>query len=96
MCICINCKWVDRCITYHDVENNHGVDNICDVPDFKAKNPFIHVNIVKDNNGDYRTDWDVQSCESFENEFGKWSKCCLLYTSPSPRDVNRSRMPSSA
>ena len=48
MCICINCKWVDRCITYHDVENNHG---------------------------DYKTDWDVQSCESFENEFGKWSKC---------------------
>ena len=28
---------VDRCITYHDVENNHGVPNICDVPDFKAK-----------------------------------------------------------
>ena len=28
MCICINCKWVDRCITYHDVENNHGVDHI--------------------------------------------------------------------
>ena len=27
------------------------------------------------NNGDYKTDWDVQSCESFENEFGKWSKC---------------------
>jgi len=25
--------------------------------------------------GDYKTDWDVQSCESFENEFGKWSKC---------------------
>ena len=23
-------------------------------------------------------------------------KCCLLYTSPSPRDDNRSRMPSSA
>jgi len=74
MCICINCKWVDRCITYHDIENNHGVDHICDVPDFKAKKPFIQVNIVKDNNGDYKTDWDVQSCESFENEFGKWSK----------------------
>ena len=75
MCICINCKWVDRCITYHDVENNHDVDHICDLPDFKAKKPIIHVNIVKDNNGDYKTDWDVQSCESFENEFGKWSKC---------------------
>ena len=59
MCICINFKWVDRCITYHDVEDNHGVDHICDLPDFKAKKPFIHVNIVKDNNGDYKTDWDV-------------------------------------
>ena len=34
-----------------------------------------HVNIVEDINGDYKTDWDVQSCESFVNEFGKWSKC---------------------
>ena len=31
--------------------------------------------IVKHNNEVYKTDWDVQSCESFENEFGKWSKC---------------------
>ena len=75
MCICINCKWVDRCITYHDVENNHGFDNISDMPDFKAKNPYIHVSIVKDKNDTYKTDWDVQSCESFTKEFGKWSKC---------------------
>ena len=54
MCICINCKWVDRCITYHDVENNHGVHHICDLPDFKAKKPFIHVNIIKEDNGDYK------------------------------------------
>ena len=26
----------------------------------------------------------------------KWCKTCLLYTSPSPRDRTRSRMPSSA
>ena len=26
----------------------------------------------------------------------KWDMCCLLYTSPSPRDVEESRMPSSA
>ena len=74
MCICINCKWVNRCITYHDVENNHGVSHICDVPDFKAVKPFIHVSIVKDKN-DHKIDWDVQSCESFIEEFGKWSKC---------------------
>ena len=74
MCICINCKWVDRCITYHDVENNHGVDHICKLPDFKAKNPFIHVSIFKDKKGDYKTEWDVQSCASFSEELGKWSK----------------------
>ena len=73
MCICINCKWVNRCITYHDVENNHGVQHICDVPDFKANKPFINVSIVKDK-GDYKTDWDVQSCGSYIEEFGKWSK----------------------
>ena len=75
MCICINCKWVDRCITYHDVENNHGENNLCDVPDFKAKNPLIHVSIVEDNIGNYRTEWDVKSCASFFEEIGKWSKC---------------------
>ena len=74
MCICINCKWVDKCMTYHDVEDNHGVDHICDVPNFKAFKPYIHVFIVKDNNGDYKTDWDVRSCGSFIEEYGKWSK----------------------
>ena len=29
-------------------------------------------------------------------EMVDWSKICLLYTSPSPRDRTRSRMPSSA
>ena len=75
MCICINCKWVDRCITYHDVEKNHDEDHICNVPDFKAKKPSIHVSIVKDKVGYYKTEWDVQSCESFKEEQGKWSKC---------------------
>ena len=27
---------------------------------------------------------------------GEWSSNCLLYTSPSPRDISGSRMPSSA
>ena len=27
---------------------------------------------------------------------GHWTKICLLYTSPSPRDLSTSRMPSSA
>ena len=32
---------------------------------------------------------------SLDKDLGKW-KACLLYTSPSPRDVEESRMPSSA
>ena len=33
-------------------------------------------------------------CNDVENEV--WNSICLLYTSPSPRDRTRSRMPSSA
>ncbi len=75
MCICINCKLVDRCTTYHDVEKNHGVDHISDTPNFKPEKPYIHVTIIKDLNGDFKTDWDVKSCSSFFEEVGKWSKC---------------------
>ena len=74
MCICINCKWVDRCITYHDVEENHGVDHIADLPDIEAKNPLIHVSVIEDENGNHSIDWDVRSCESFQKEMGKWSR----------------------
>ena len=33
---------------------------------------------------------------SFDPEKLEKSNCCLLYTSPSPRDLSTSRMPSSA
>ena len=62
-------------MTYHDVEKNHGVEHICDNPKFKPKRPYIHVSIVKDLKGDFKVDWDVQSCSSFYEEAGKWSKC---------------------
>ena len=42
---------------------------------------------------------DLQKNEQFEPDFLKMSpnnKICLLYTSPSPRDLQGSRMPSSA
>ena len=61
-------------MTYHDVETNHEVKHISDIPNFKALNPYIHVSIVQDMNGDYKTDWDVQSCSSFSEEYGRWSK----------------------
>ena len=33
-----------------------------------------NVSIIKDKNGEYKTEWDVQSCASFSEELGKWSK----------------------
>ena len=39
-----------------------------------------------------KTDWTF-----VDNEYRKFKReCCLLYTSPSPRDATLSRMPSSA
>ena len=37
-----------------------------------------------------------EAWEKYKEEGGALSKNCLLYTSPSPRDRTRSRMPSSA
>ena len=44
------------------------------------------------------TDWEVGDWAVFVEVGGvdKWDKICLLYTSPSPRDRQKSRMPSSA
>ena len=58
-----------------------------------VENPRIKTFILKDNNnlaGYYETirDLDKDQCEI--------AYFCLLYTSPSPRDRTRSRMPSSA
>ena len=41
---------------------------------------------------------DRESSQVFDvpNRPDKWPRRCLLYTSPSPRDRTRSRMPSSA
>ena len=38
----------------------------------------------------------IKLLEKRQNPIGYWSWCCLLYTSPSPRDQRGSRMPSSA
>ena len=61
-------------MTYHEVEKNHGVEHICDIPNFKPIKPYIHVSIIKDLNEDFKIDWDVQSCSSFSEKVGKLSK----------------------
>ena len=43
-----------------------------------------------------REGWEFVRAEEIKNELGDHDYPCLLYTSPSPRDMSASRMPSSA
>ena len=43
-----------------------------------------------------RSDVTHQATRDWLNKHGVWFDTCLLYTSPSPRDLSTSRMPSSA
>ena len=61
-------------MTYHDVEKNHGVEHIGDIPNFKPIKPYIHVSIIAGCNGEFTTDWDIQSCSSFLEEAGILNK----------------------
>ena len=48
LCICINCKWVDRCQTYHWVEKQHEQPHVASAPDFDPNDPQIQVFIRKE------------------------------------------------
>ncbi|MEM9264042.1 MAG: Ycf34 family protein [Cyanobacteria bacterium P01_F01_bin.13] len=84
MCICINCHYVDRCITYHAVEANHRQPHLSDTPDFEAQNPTINANITPPvvkvegdqiiQSGDFGFEYDVVGCDSFQKDMGKWAR----------------------
>ena len=59
---------------------------------------FSELGFEYDKNGTVLTPWINQFPNPIKYSTKKdiWLRGCLLYTSPSPRDVKRSRMPSSA
>jgi len=73
MCICINCHYVDRCITYHAVETQHQQPHLTDIPDFDPIEPSINVNIRSQVDA-IEMEWDVVGCNSFQAEMGKWAR----------------------
>lgn len=73
MCICVNCYYVDRCITYNVVENQHQQPHLTENPDFEPQNPSINVNI-RTQIDSIDMEWDVVGCDSFLEENGKWAK----------------------
>jgi hypothetical protein len=73
MCICINCAFVDQCITYHAVETQHQQPHLTDRPSFTANSPTINVNI-RTTDQEIQMEWDVVDCLSFVEERGKWAR----------------------
>jgi len=73
MCICVNCAYVDACVTYHAVETQHAQPHLTVEPDFEALNPRINVNI-RTVGTEIQMEWDVVGCDSFQEERGKWAR----------------------
>lgn len=85
MCICVNCHYVDRCTTYHAVEDLHQQPHLTENPDFEPLNPTINhnftlpeVKVGEDGQitqeGDFGEEYDVVGCDSFTADTGKWSR----------------------
>lgn len=73
MCICVNCEYVDQCLTYHAVETQHQQPHLTEFPDFEAIEPTINVNI-RSRNDEIEMEWDVVGCLSFKEHKGKWAR----------------------
>lgn len=73
MCICVNCNYVDRCLTYHAVEHQHQQPHLTESPDFEPTEPEINVNI-RHQDDVIEMEWDVVGCLSFVQETGKWAR----------------------
>ena len=65
--------------------------------DSSEENLYKNINDLQNYYNKNKSYWSRQSCwPGFGRTFKVFLKSCLLYTSPSPRDRQRSRMPSSA
>ena len=73
MCVCVNCHYVDNCITYNAVETQHQQPHLTETPSFEPNEPSINVNIRTEGET-IEMEWDVVGCLSFKEEKGKWSK----------------------
>lgn len=74
MCICVDCRWVERCQAYHAVERQHGVAHLSEQPDFQPSAPRIHVQVLDLTAGGVGVEWDVRACGSFDPDPGRWQR----------------------
>ncbi len=52
-------------------------------PDFDPHKPRIHVSILDQSNGEASIEWDVQGCQSFRKDLGRWMRLRPNETIPS-------------
>jgi len=74
MCICVDCRWVDRCQAYHAVERQHGVAHLNASPDIQPQDPRIHISLMDLQAGEAGVEWDVRACGSFLADLGRWQR----------------------
>jgi hypothetical protein len=74
MCICVDCRWVDRCQAYHAVERQHGANHLCQAPDLVPDQPKIHISVLDLPGGSAGVEWDVRACGSFDADPGRWQR----------------------
>uniref|UniRef100_A0A7S0M9P2 Uncharacterized protein n=1 Tax=Cryptomonas curvata TaxID=233186 RepID=A0A7S0M9P2_9CRYP len=86
MCICINCKLVDRCKAYRFVEEKHSQPFISQDPDFMPRDgtPKIQVFIRKETDAakgesaasplGMTVEYDVFECDDFVADQGRWAR----------------------
>ena len=71
MFICINCKHLNYCKTYHFIEKQHHLHDYNNNKQFNPNNTIIHINLKKTQKL-YIFDWDVVECLSFIEQPGIW------------------------
>jgi len=72
MCICVNCRHVNNCITYNFVKQQHkSIQKNQRFLSFMPTNTIININIQK---SQFHTtfDLDLSECLSFTEQPGKW------------------------
>nr|YP_009398652.1 hypothetical protein [Kuetzingia canaliculata]ARW67838.1 hypothetical protein [Kuetzingia canaliculata] len=70
MCICINCRHIEYCYTYHFIEKQHGYKQKVIQSTFIPIHNIVNVNIQKSQK--VSLDWDLVECLSFIEAPGYW------------------------
>jgi len=76
MCICLNCKNINRCLQYYLIELQHNEKHLNPNPQFFPTSPIVKIKTI-DNYSEIELEWDVFECLSFRENPGYWSKLML-------------------